>query len=68
MFAEPACAAPLAGLIHCVRDGIIPIGSRIVVTLTGHGLKDSDAAISVAGAEPKVVEPDLDAVKRVIGL
>ena len=68
VFAEPACAAPLAGLIHCVRDGIIPIGSRIVVTLTGHGLKDSDAAISVAGAKPKVVEPDLDAVKRVIGL
>ena len=52
IFAEPACAAPLAGLIHCIRDGKIPIGSKIVVTLTGHGLKDPDNAINVAGAEP----------------
>lgn len=68
IFAEPACAAPLAGLIHCIRDGKIPIGSKIVVTLTGHGLKDPDNAINVAGAEPKVIPPELDAVKRVIGI
>ena len=68
IFAEPACAAPLAGLIHCVRDGKIPIGSKIVVTLTGHGLKDPDNAINVAGAEPKVIPPELDAVKRVLGI
>ncbi len=68
IFAEPACAAPLAGLIHCVRDGKIAGGSKIVVTLTGHGLKDPDNAISVAGFEPKVVAPELDAVKRVLEL
>ena len=68
VFAEPASAAPLAGLIHCVRDGKIPAGSRVVATLTGHGLKDPDNAISVAGTEPTVVPPELDAVKRVIGL
>ena len=68
VFAEPASAAPLAGLIHCVRDGKIPAGSRIVATLTGHGLKDPDNAISGAGVEPTVVAPELDAVKRVIGL
>ena len=68
IFAEPACAAPLAGLIHCIRDGKIPIGSKIVVTLTGHGLKDPDNAINVAGAEPKVIPPQLDAVKRVLGI
>ena len=68
IFAEPACAAPLAGLIHCIRDGKIPIGSKIVVTLTGHGLKDPDNAINVAGAEPKVIPPKLDAVKRVLGI
>ncbi|GIT77632.1 MAG: hypothetical protein Ct9H300mP32_0140 [Verrucomicrobiota bacterium] len=27
-------------------------GSRVVATLTGHGLKDPDNAISVAGLEP----------------
>ena len=68
IFAEPACAAPLAGLIHCIRDGKIPSGSKIVVTLTGHGLKDPDNAINVAGAEPKVIPPELDAVKRVLGI
>ena len=68
IFAEPACAAPLAGLIHCIRDGKIPIGSKIVVTLTGHGLKDPENAINVAGAEPKVIPPELDAVKRVLGI
>ena len=68
IFVEPACAAPLAGLIHCIRDGKIPIGSKIVVTLTGHGLKDPDNAINVAGAEPKVIPPELDAVKRILGI
>jgi threonine synthase len=68
VFAEPASAASLAGLIHCVRDGLIPGGSKIVATLTGHGLKDPDNAISVAGLEPTVVAPETDAVKRVIGL
>jgi len=51
-----------------VRDGLIPGGSKIVATLTGHGLKDPDNAISVAGLEPTVVAPETDAVKRVIGL
>ena len=68
VFAEPASAASLAGLIHCVRDGLIPAGSRVVATLTGHGLKDPDNAISVAGLEPTVVAPETDAVKRLIGL
>ena len=68
VFAEPASAASLAGLIHCVRDGLIPVGSKVVATLTGHGLKDPDNAISVAGLEPTVVAPETDAVKRVIGL
>ena len=68
VFAEPASAAPLAGLIHSVREKLIPAGSRVVTTLTGHGLKDPDNAISVAGLEPTVVAPEIDAVKRVIGL
>ncbi|HJO08622.1 MAG TPA: threonine synthase [Verrucomicrobiota bacterium] len=68
VFAEPASAASLAGLIHCVQNGLIPEGSRVVATLTGHGLKDPDNAISVAGLEPTVVAPETDAVKRAIGL
>jgi threonine synthase len=68
VFVEPACAAPLAGLIKCVQAGMIPAGSLITATMTGHGLKDPDTAIKTAGCEPTVVPPTKDAVMRVIGL
>ena len=68
IFAEPACAAPLAGLKNCLVNEKIPAGSKIVVTLTGHGLKDPDNAISEAGYTPTVVAPELDAVKDINGL
>ena len=68
IFAEPACAAPLAGLKHFMLNEKIPEGSKIVVTLTGHGLKDPDTAISEAGFTPTIVAPELGAVKQIIGL
>jgi threonine synthase len=68
IFVEPACAAPLAGLIRCARAGMIPRDSLITATMTGHGLKDPDTAIRTAGFEPTVVEPTKEAVMRVIGL
>jgi threonine synthase len=68
IFVEPASAACLAGLIHCVRAGRIPEGSVVAATMTGHGLKDPDNAIKTAGFEPVVVEPNKDAVMKVIGL
>jgi threonine synthase len=68
VFVEPACAAPLAGLINCVKAGMIPEGSLVAATMTGHGLKDPDNAIKSAGFEPIIVPADKDAVMRVIGL
>lgn len=68
IFVEPACAAPLAGLIKCVQAGQIPEGSLITATMTGHGLKDPDNAIKTAGFAPIVVPADKEAVMRVIGL
>jgi len=68
IFAEPASAAPLAGLIKCVQAGTIPEGSLITATMTGHGLKDPDNAIKTAGFEPTVVPATMDAVMKVIGL
>ncbi len=68
VFVEPACAAPLAGLIRCVRDRLIPKGSVITATMTGHGLKDPDTAIQSAGVQPLVVRPNTAAVMEVIGL
>ena len=68
VFVEPACAAPLAGLIKCVKDGLITQGSLVTATMTGHGLKDPDCAINTAGFQPVVVPPRKEAVMRVIGL
>jgi threonine synthase len=68
IFVEPACAAPLAGLRKCVEQEMIPEGSLVTATMTGHGLKDPDTAISAAGFSPIVVEPTKEAVARVLGL
>lgn len=68
IFAEPASTAPLAGLIKCVEARMIPKGSVITATLTGHGLKDPDTAIEAAGFKPFVTRPDKNEVMRVIGL
>ena len=62
VFAEPASVAPVAGLLRMGRRGLIPKGSVITLTLTGHGLKDPDTAMNQSQVEAPVVEPRLDAV------
>lgn len=53
IFVEPASAAPIAGLMKCCDTDRAPAfsfaeisGSRIVCTLTGHGLKDPEIVAS----------------------
>jgi len=65
---EPASAACLAGVKKCVEAGMIPEGSLLTATMTGHGLKDPDTAIKTAGFEPTIVSPTKEAVMQVIGL
>jgi threonine synthase len=65
---EPASAAALAGLKKAVQANLIPEGSLITATMTGHGLKDPDTAIKTAGFEPTVVPATKEAVMQVIGL
>jgi threonine synthase len=48
VFAEPASAAGVAGLLQARAAGQVPAGSVVVCTLTGHGLKDPDTAVSSA--------------------
>jgi threonine synthase len=52
VFGEPASAAGVAGLLQASEAGQVAPGSVVVCTITGHGLKDPDAA--VAGAPPPV--------------
>ncbi len=66
VFCEPASAASLAGAMRDIKSGKIPEGSKIVCTLTGHGLKDPDIAISQSSTPLLTVEATLESVKRVI--
>jgi len=65
VFAEPAAAAAYAGLASAAQAGQLGADERVVVLLTGSGLKDVPAAVKAAPSA-HVVEPDLGAVRQAI--
>jgi threonine synthase len=67
LFAEPASAASVAGLLHLHAEGALSAGQTIVCVLTGHGLKDTEWAIAGA-AHPETVAADPGAVAAELGL
>ncbi len=67
VFVEPASAASVAGLLRSAADGVLPRGSLVVCTVTGHGLKDPDTAL-LAAAAPTVVPVDPGAVADALEL
>jgi threonine synthase len=71
IFAEPASAASVAGLIKMIERGFFKPSpekmTRIVCILTGHGLKDPDRAISTL-SKPRSVKAEMRAVLNAIGL
>ena len=67
LFAEPASAASVAGLLHLHADGKLPAGATVVCVLTGHGLKDPEWAIAGA-AHPTIVPADPAALAEELGL
>lgn len=69
IFVEPASAAGVAGLLDAHSRGEVDPGQIIVVTVTGHGLKDVDTALSGVGAlEPTVIAAEADAAAAALGL
>jgi len=66
VFCEPASAISLAGALHDIRQGKIPQGSRVVCTLTGHGLKDPDTAIQQSTGPMIKIKAELAEVKKAI--
>lgn len=71
IFAEPACAAPLAGLKMLAARGYFNDAAKagsftISVTLTGHGLKDPDRAIKTAVVGMTEVAAQRNAILREI--
>ena len=63
VFAEPAAAASLAGLRGALADGLVSRDERIVLLVTGSGLKDVPAA-SRAIERLVSIPPDIGAVER----
>ncbi len=61
IFMEPASCATVAGLIKMVKAGRFEPGATLVLTLTGHGLKDPETALESA-SRPVAVPARLDAV------
>ncbi|MDR2528093.1 MAG: threonine synthase [Synergistaceae bacterium] len=65
VFAEPASCAPLAGLLKLKEVGRLPQGVKVVMVLTGNGLKDPDTAMSQVG-RPVEVEDNLESLLPVL--
>ena len=67
IFVEPSSAAGIAGLFKKQREGVLPKGKKIVITVTGNGLKDVGHILDHAAA-PVVVPVDLHAAAKAMGL
>ena len=67
IFCEPASAASLAGVIKMKEKGIFTGGEVVVCTLTGHGLKDPDTAMSVS-TKPTKVSATIEDVVKAMGI
>ncbi|GAA2333171.1 threonine synthase [Dactylosporangium salmoneum] len=67
VFVELGSAASVAGLLQAHKQGRIDSGQKIVCTVTGHGLKDPDWAISIAPA-PTTVSADILAAAKALDL
>ena len=62
VFPEPAAAAPFAALKKMLEDKAVDTDERVVLIVSGSGLKDVGHAAQAA-REPTVIEPTLDAVR-----
>jgi threonine synthase len=67
VFGELASAAGVAGLLQASERGQVAAGSRVVCTITGHGLKEPDWAVSAAPA-PVTIQADAHAAAAELGL
>jgi threonine synthase len=75
IFVEPASAASVAGLLKCFSNDRCatcpfhqyPEGAKIVLTVTGHGLKDPEAPM-VHGFKALEADATMEAVAKVLGV
>jgi threonine synthase len=69
VFVEPASAAGVAGLLADLEAGDSYAEMTVVITVTGHGLKDTATALESAGdLVDAVIDPDVDQAAAAAGL
>jgi threonine synthase len=69
VFVEPASAAGVAGMLADLAAGESYADATVVITVTGHGLKDTVTALEFFGDIPQVVvDADIDAAAAAAGL
>ncbi|ADD07539.1 Pyridoxal-5'-phosphate-dependent protein beta subunit (plasmid) [Natrialba magadii ATCC 43099] len=66
IYAEPAGAAPIAGIRRAREQGIISSDESVVAVVTGMGLKDTAGAKRAVGDVTRI-EPTLDDVEARYG-
>jgi threonine synthase len=62
IFAEPAAAAVVPGLKRALNDGLVDRNEKIVLLVTGTGLKDIGAAMRAVDVPPSI-RPHLEEVR-----
>lgn len=69
VFVEPASAVGVAGLLQELENGDSYAGKTVVITVTGHGLKDTTTALEGFGPVVEtVVDAEVDAAAAAAGL
>nr|WP_245916556.1 threonine synthase [Nocardioides gansuensis] len=69
VFVEPASAAGVAGMLSELDAGESYAGATVVITVTGHGLKDTVTALEGVGSlVDTVIDADVEAAAAAAGL
>lgn len=66
IFAEPAASASLAGLFKLGDLKLINPKEKVVMLITGHGLKNIDTAMKNIRTDISIIKPDINSVEREI--
>lgn len=61
IYAEPAGAAPVAGVKTALEQGIVDTSESVLLVVTGNGLKDTHAAMEATGGVVHI-DPEFEAV------
>lgn len=65
VFGEPAGVASFAGLIKALNEGMVEKNEKVVVIISGNGLKDIASALK-AVKMPHPIEPSLEGVEEAL--